>query len=206
MLEKKDTTKVEETVEEKVKETVSTPEVKAGEKTFTEEQVNSMLKNQREKERAKAEKAIASNEELTKRLEKIEEERANEKAKAEETAKIAKEIADSSKREGLKSYIDSKVNASNVDSILKLSLLDAKPEDNLETLKAIADKVIEGFPGVEKTSVPAGSTLNKAAENPVVKEEETDTGYYTKAGTKLDISDEEYSKMSFAQKQVIVKK
>lgn len=201
-----DTTIVEEVIETSTPEIISEQqEPKEVEKTFTSEQVASMMKSQRDKERAKAKEAVATNEELTKRLEAIEAERAKEKEELELRTAVAKELADSAKKEGLKTYIESKVLDTHVERFMSLTLLDSNEDEGLDALKAKADALIADFPGVERTpKVAAGSTLNKAEINPVEEKEEIEeTGYYTLNGTKLDYTDAEYQKLSFVQKQSI---
>lgn len=190
--------------------TPPTPEVKTDGKTtevkmFTPEQVESMLKKQRDKSKAKAEEIKATNEELNSRLEKIEAERALEKAEAETRAEIAKELAKTSKENGLKAHLSTKVLEQHVDRFMKLTLLESTEEDTIETLSEKADKLISEFPGVEKApKVAAGATLNKAESKPEEKtKEKEESGYYTLNGTKLDYTDEQYEKLSYVQKQNI---
>ena len=205
----KETTQVGAKAEEK--ELPATPEVKTEEKTkeektFTQEQVNSIVKATLDKEKAKAEKEASSKEELEVRLETIEAERAKEREEAELKASIAKETAIAVKHEGLISYIETKVLDSHIDKIMKLTLLDENGNETLDELKAKADETISEFPGVEKPTTAPGTTLNKAAAEPnpaKEEEEEKEAGYYTLGGAKLSYTKEEYDKLSYIQKQEI---
>lgn len=197
--------------EEIVEETqeVSQPVVESVEKTYTQkemqEKINSVLKKEREKLAHKAEKKESSYEE---RLTIIEEERRREKEEAELRAELAKEATREVLKDSIKTYISSKVKETHIDRIYKITLSDAGEENSIDKLKEIADIIISEFPGVEKAETPAGTTLNRAA-TPTPKEVEpkTEEGYYSKSsGIKLNITDEQYKKMSFVQKEDIIKK
>lgn len=197
--------------EEIVEETqeVSQPVVEPVEKTYTQkemqEKINSVLKKEREKLAHKAEKKESSYEE---RLTIIEEERRREKEEAELRAELAREATKEVLNDSIKTYISSKVKETHVDRIYKITLSDAGEENSIDKLKEIADTIISEFPGVEKAEAPAGATLNRAA-TPTPKEVEpkAEEGYYSKSsGIKLDITDEQYNKMSFVQKEDIIKK
>lgn len=179
----------------------TTPEVEK--KISNQDLINQVAAKVRKEEKEKSE---VEKKTLEERLAKIEEERRVEKEQLAIQEKITKQLDNVNKETFLKTEIEKKVNKDFTESIFELVKvsIDLFKTDKDGILVEL-DKVLSRMaPGVAKGTSNTSNEITKLAANPEVKKL---TGeFYTTGGTKLDITLEEYNKMSFPQKESIIKK
>ena len=204
--------KIKKQTEEKTKESKESEEPKEPKepKGISQEDVDRIASNIRKKEKEKNQKLVSTTEELEKKLQKIEKEMEEARAKAEIKERINSEIAIENKNEEIEYIVKSVVNenvSKDIAALVKMQLGSEFLDKTKEEIVAAVDAVASKFPGVKKGSNSNFSLNGNINEKKIEtdKDEKVEKGYYLN-NVKKDITDEEYSKLPFLQKQMLVKK